>query len=76
MDCIEDDRSVAFVEMLTQHQRKLYGYIYTLVRNSADSDDLLQETNLVLWNKRLEYEFGNNFIAWACRIAFLKCKIF
>ena len=64
MDHIEDDGSIAFVELLTQHQRSLYGYIYTMVRNSSDSDDILQETNLVLWKKRLEYKTGTSFIAW------------
>ena len=52
----------------------LYGYIYTLVRNSSDSDDLLQETNLILWKKRLEYKSGTSFIAWGSRIAFYKVK--
>jgi len=65
-----------FVELLTQHQRKLYGYIYTLVPNAADSDDLLQETNLVLWKKNLEFQLGTLFTAWAYRIAFLNVKNF
>jgi RNA polymerase sigma-70 factor (ECF subfamily) len=72
----EDDQGAAFVEMLTQHQRSLYGYIFSLVRNSSDSDDLLQETNLVLWNKRLEFKLGTNFMAWACKIAFNKVQNF
>ena len=68
--------SAVFVELLTQHQRKLYGYIYTLVPNATDSDDLLQETNLVLWKKRSEYKLGTNFMAWACRIAFFNVQNF
>jgi RNA polymerase sigma-70 factor, ECF subfamily len=75
-DCIEGDRNAVFVELITQHQRKLYGYIYTLVPNAADSDDLLQETNLVLWKKNLEYQLGTNFMAWACRIAFFNVQNF
>jgi len=74
MDHVEDDGSIAFVELLTQHQRSLYGYIYTMVRNSSDSDDILQETNLVLWKKRLEYKTGTSFIAWGSRIAFYKVQ--
>jgi RNA polymerase sigma-70 factor, ECF subfamily len=76
MDRPEDDTSMAFVELLTQHQRTLYGYIYTLVRNSSDSDDLLQETNLVLWSKRHEYKTGTSFVAWGSRIAFYKVQNF
>ena len=76
LDCVDSDRSALFVELLTQHQRKLYSYIYTLVPNVTDSDDLLQETNLVLWNKRSEYKMGTNFSAWACRIAYFNVQNF
>ena len=72
----EDDRRAIFVELITQHQRKLYSYIYSLVPNTADSDDLLQETNLVLWKKAKEYILGTNFMAWACQIAFLNVQKF
>jgi RNA polymerase sigma-70 factor (ECF subfamily) len=73
---IEGSRNAVFVELLTQHQRKLYGFIYTLVPNASDADDLLQETNIVLWNKNHEYKLGTNFMTWACRIALLKAKNF
>jgi RNA polymerase sigma-70 factor, ECF subfamily len=76
VDYIEDDRNALFVELLTQHQRKLYGYIYTLIHNAADSDDLLQQTNLVLWKKHEEYKLGTNFMAWACRVAFFNVQNF
>lgn len=76
MDSSEGDLNAVFVELLTQHQRKLFSYIYTLVPNVTDSDDLLQETNLVLWNKRQEYTLGTNFSAWACRIAYFNVQNF
>ena len=34
-----------------------------------DADDVLQETNVVLWQKREDFTEGTNFWAWACRIA-------
>jgi RNA polymerase sigma-70 factor, ECF subfamily len=71
-----DQQTAVFVELLTTHQRKLYGYIYTLVHNASDSDDLLQQTNLVLWQKHQEYEVGTNFMAWSCRIAFFNVQNF
>lgn len=74
MNSTDGDRNVVFVELLTQHQRKLFSYIYTLVPNVSDTDDLLQETNLVLWNKRSEFKLGTNFSAWACRIAYFKVQ--
>ena len=63
------DRNEVFVELLTLHQRRLYGFIYTLVPNTADAEDLLQQTSLVLWQKFNEFDLNSSFPAWACRIA-------
>jgi RNA polymerase sigma-70 factor (ECF subfamily) len=63
------DRNELFVELLTLHQRRLYGFIYTLVPNQADAEDLLQQTSLVLWRKFDGFDLDTDFSAWACRIA-------
>jgi len=39
------------------------------VRAASDVDDVLQETNLVLWRKRSDYDPDRPFANWACRIA-------
>jgi RNA polymerase sigma-70 factor (ECF subfamily) len=71
--CILDsqgpDRNKAFVELLTLHQRRLFGFIYTFVPNPADAEDLLQQTSLVLWQKFADFDLGSDFVAWACRVA-------
>ena len=61
--------SAAFVREVTANQRRLYAFILSLVRKPADADDVLQETNLVLWQKSAEFTPGTNFVAWAFRIA-------
>jgi RNA polymerase sigma-70 factor (ECF subfamily) len=38
----------------------------------ATAQDILQETNLVLWQKAGQFEPGTNFKAWAFRIAYLQ----
>jgi len=63
------ERHEEFVALMARHQRAIYGYIFTLVQHHADSDDLLQQTSLVLWRKFAEFEPETNFLAWACRIA-------
>ncbi|MFC4991691.1 sigma-70 family RNA polymerase sigma factor [Rubritalea tangerina] len=45
------------------------GYIRTLIPNASDVPDVLQVTNLVLWERREEFESGSNFKAWAFTIA-------
>ena len=63
-------RNQEFVRLWTQHTRRIYAYLLTLVPNRADADDLLQETGAVLWEKFDQFESGTNFFAWACRTAF------
>jgi RNA polymerase sigma-70 factor (ECF subfamily) len=63
------DHNQLFVELLTLHQRTLYGFLYTLVPNPADAEDLLQQTSLILWQKFGEFKPGSNFLSWACQIA-------
>ena len=62
----------AFIADVTRAQRSLYAFIFTLVRNAADADDVLQETNLVLWKKAAEFDRTRAFMPWAMRIAQLQ----
>ena len=64
------DRTQEFMELLTQHDRALGVYVYSLVRGSADADDILQQTKLVLWRCFDQFESGTNFLAWARKTAF------
>lgn len=66
---MEEPISIEFSQRLTQIQRRLYGYILTLVPNRSEADDILQETNLVLCRKSGEYDKDGNFDGWAFRIA-------
>jgi RNA polymerase sigma-70 factor (ECF subfamily) len=65
-----------FVQLIAAHQKMLTGYIRTLVFDPAATDDILQETNLVLWQKAGEFERGTNFVAWACRIAYHRVRAY
>src|SRR5262245_48197069 len=63
------DRRAEFAEILRRHQTQLFGYIYSLVPDLDDADDLFQQTSLVLWDKFDQYDPGRSFIAWACGVA-------
>lgn len=58
-----------FVDLMAEYQGRLYGYILSLTGNPNSSNDILQETNMVLWRKSSEFERGTNFKAWSFRIA-------
>ena len=65
-----DESRRQFVRLLTQHQRRVYGYILTMVVNWNDADEILQETNLRLWEEFDRFEPGTDFAAWAIRVAY------
>ena len=65
-------RTGEFVRLLTGTQSRLYAYICTLMGAAAPARDVLQETNLVLWDKAQEYDPARPFLPWAYRIAYLQ----
>ncbi len=62
-------RNAEFAARLQQHQTQLFSYIYSLVRDLDDADDLFQQTSLVLWDKFDLFDPTKSFIAWACGVA-------
>lgn len=62
----------AFVLLLSEVQPVLRGYLNNLLPVKSDVDDVLQETNLVLWKKRADYDSRSPFRPWACRFAYFQ----
>ena len=60
--------------LMTQHQRRIFGYIYTLVPFRHDAEDILQETSLVICEKFDQFKLGTDFAAWACQIAYWEVR--
>lgn len=58
-----------FIKLLTEHQGSLRAFIVSLMPGSPDVADVLQETNVVLWQKRRHFKIGTNFVAWSFQIA-------
>lgn len=61
-----------FVRLLTDHQEILRSYILSQMPSCPDVRDILQEVNVVLWEKMDNFELGTNFGAWACTVAYYK----
>ena len=59
----------AFAEQFVLNQRRIYSYIATLLANSADVEEVFQQTSLLLWKKWGEFDPEGDFTRWACGIA-------
>ena len=64
--------SAKFVTQITKSQRQLHAFILSMVWNPAEADDVLQETNLALWEKAAEFDDSRPFLPWAMRFAQLQ----
>lgn len=65
----KDSISLEFSQKLVGIQRNLYAFIFSLVSNRSDAEDILQEANLILCQKSQEYNPDGNFRSWAFNIA-------
>lgn len=70
------DPTSSFVQLLTEHQTQLRGYILAALANHSDTQDVLQKTNLVLWKKASQFRSGAPFLPWAISVARLEILAF
>ncbi len=61
--------SEEFMQLFSRNQRRLYLHIIGQVGNPDDAEEILQETNVVIWSKFDRFQLGTNFIAWSFQIA-------
>jgi RNA polymerase sigma-70 factor (ECF subfamily) len=68
------DPGAEFAHLLREAHRELFGFIFAMLQNRADAEDVYQQTALVLWRKFATFERGTNFVAWAIRVAQYEIK--
>ncbi|MGY8673173.1 MAG: sigma-70 family RNA polymerase sigma factor [Verrucomicrobiia bacterium] len=59
-----------FITLLTGNQSRLFAYVLSLVGNRQQAQDIMQETNIVLWRKAAQFRLGTNFGAWMLKVAY------
>ncbi len=58
-----------FIRLFAQHERTIYAHILALLGDAEATQDVFQETCVVLWEKFAEFQAGTHFGAWARKIA-------
>ncbi|MDF1656344.1 MAG: sigma-70 family RNA polymerase sigma factor [Verrucomicrobiales bacterium] len=69
-DSSDNERTEAFLRLLSEHERRLGIYVTGLIACPQDSQDILQEGKIVMWRQFENFELGTNFAAWARKILF------
>ncbi|HSV13756.1 MAG TPA: sigma-70 family RNA polymerase sigma factor [Tepidisphaeraceae bacterium] len=70
----ETESRKRLMALMTRHQRQIFSYIYVLVPNRNDAEDILQETSLLICEKFHEFKEGTDFVAWASQIAYWRVR--
>lgn len=65
----DTSRTDEFMALFTHYQRHVYCYIRSLVPRPSDLDEVVQQTNAVLWERFGTFTTGTNFLAWALTVA-------
>jgi RNA polymerase sigma-70 factor (ECF subfamily) len=70
------ERQNLFSDLVGRHQSELYAYIFSVVRNWEDADDLFQSVCVVLWSKFDSFQPDSSFFAWARQTAKITIRNF
>src|SRR5580704_5701827 len=62
-------RIAEFMDLCGPCQRKLFGYIVLMVGDTTAAQDILQDTNLFLWQNFDQFKPGTNFLAFSKEVA-------
>lgn len=69
MSGFSEDQEKEFVNLLVAHQSLIRAFIISLLPGVSETEDVIQNTNEVLWAKRTDFKFDTNFKAWALTTA-------
>jgi RNA polymerase sigma-70 factor, ECF subfamily len=58
-----------FLELTSACQSRLFGYLYSLLHNMDDTEDVLQQATLAMWRRFDQYDRSRDFFTWACQFA-------
>ena len=70
------NNSDEFLQLITEFQGRLFGFVLALLGDVDQANEVLQETNLVLWRKSDEFTPGSDFKAWSFRVAHFQVMAF
>src|SRR5512136_1423323 len=63
-----------FLSLFLRSEREVFRYVAALVPNVTDTEDIVQQTAMALWEKFDAYDPALPFTPWACRFALNKAR--
>jgi len=70
----DSSREAEFLQELGSSYRDIYVSVLAIVGNRTDTEDVVQDVCVILWQRFDEFESGTSFRKWACAFAFNVAK--
>lgn len=74
VSAVRDGSELAFNLLVDRHQQAVRMFLWRLLGNEADADDMAQETFLAAWRQAGSFRGDASVRAWLCGIAWRKAK--
>jgi len=58
-----------FMRLFADHRHAIFSYIFALVANEHDAEEVFQDVSVTLWRRCEDFIPGTNFMAWARTVA-------
>ena len=65
----ESALSDEFLALISPCQSRLFGYLYSMLHNLDDTEDVLQQAVLAMWRRFDQYDRDRSFVPWAMQFA-------
>ena len=73
---MDEQMTKEFVHLMSVNQMNIYAYIMSIVGNSSDADDIMQNTSAFMWERYADFQNGTDFVSWGISVAYYKIKEF
>ena len=68
----QPDAEETFVQLVVTHQPALRAFVLSMLPGNSEVDDVIQEANTAIWQKRGDFRIGTNFKSWMFSVAKFK----
>lgn len=65
-----------YLSYLAKHRHQIYNFIFSLLPNTADAEDVFQQASIVMWKCFRDFDQNREFYPWACGVALNAVKNF
>lgn len=65
-----DNARDEFLRHFAKERSRIYAFIYSLLPNPTDAEDVFQQTSIALWRSFHKYDPDREFYKWACGVSF------